>query len=60
MGFDLFTTPDKWSQALPFALGTVAILVTHEMGHWVMAQRRDVKLSWPFFLPTWDIGALGR
>jgi len=59
MGFDLLTTPDKWSQALPFALGTVAILVTHEMGHWVMAQRRDVKLSWPFFLPTWDIGAFG-
>lgn len=59
MGFDLLTTPDKWPKALPFALGTVAILGVHEVGHWVMAQRRAVRLSWPFFLPTWDIGAFG-
>ncbi|MEM9118547.1 MAG: site-2 protease family protein [Cyanobacteria bacterium P01_F01_bin.56] len=59
MGFDLLVTPDKWPQALPFALGTVAILIAHELGHWVMAQRRAVRLSWPFFLPTWDIGAFG-
>ncbi|NEQ42538.1 MAG: site-2 protease family protein [Leptolyngbya sp. SIOISBB] len=59
MGFDLLTTPDKWPQALPFMLGTVAILGAHEIGHWAMAQRREVRLSWPFFLPTWDIGAFG-
>lgn len=59
MGFDLLATPDKWPQALPFALGTVTVLAVHELGHWVMAKRRDVRLSWPFFLPTWDIGAFG-
>lgn len=59
MGFDLLSTPEKWPQALPFALGTVTILIAHEIGHWLMAQKRDVRLSWPFFLPTWDIGAFG-
>ncbi|MEM6838520.1 MAG: site-2 protease family protein, partial [Cyanobacteria bacterium P01_C01_bin.120] len=59
MGFDLLTTPEKWPQALPFALGTLTILIAHEIGHWFMAQRRAVQLSWPFFLPTWDIGTFG-
>ncbi|RZM78965.1 site-2 protease family protein [Leptolyngbya iicbica] len=59
LGFDLLSTPDKWPQALPFAAGVIAILVAHEIGHWLMARQRQVKLSWPFFLPTWDIGAFG-
>ena len=56
---DLITTPAKWRLAAPFALGIVAILVTHELGHRVMAQKRAVKLSWPFFLPAWEIGSFG-
>lgn len=59
MGFDLLTTPDQWRTALPFSLGIISVLIAHEVGHWVMARRRSVKLSWPFFLPTWDIGAFG-
>ncbi|WP_204139512.1 site-2 protease family protein [Halomicronema sp. CCY15110] len=59
MGFDLLSTPEKWPQALPFAAGVITILVAHEIGHWVMAQQNQVRLSWPFFLPTWDIGAFG-
>ena len=59
MGFDLLSTPEKWSQALPFAVGVITVLIAHELGHWFMAQRRGIRLSWPFFLPTWDIGAFG-
>lgn len=59
LGFDLLTTPGRWQSALPFALGTLAVLIIHEMGHWAIAQRLDVKLSWPFFLPAWDLGAFG-
>jgi membrane-associated protease RseP (regulator of RpoE activity) len=58
-GFDLLTTPEKWSQSWPFATAVFAILVVHELGHWFMAQRREVKLSWPFFIPTWEIGSFG-
>ncbi|MGF1458455.1 MAG: site-2 protease family protein [Leptolyngbyaceae cyanobacterium] len=59
MGFDLLVTPEKWRSALPFAVGTAAVLLTHELGHWLMAQRLDVRLSWPFFIPTWEIGSFG-
>lgn len=59
MGFDLLTTPAEWPKAFPFALGVLAILVVHEIGHRVIAQRRNVKLSWPFFIPTWEIGSFG-
>lgn len=59
MGFDLLTTPEKWRPALPFALGTLAILLVHELGHVWMARRHGVKLSWPFFIPTWEIGSFG-
>lgn len=59
MGFDLLTTPAEWPKALPFALGVLAILVIHEIGHRIIAQRRNVKLSWPFFIPTWEIGSFG-
>jgi membrane-associated protease RseP (regulator of RpoE activity) len=59
LGFDLLTTPAEWPKAFPFALGVLAILVVHEIGHRVIAQRRNVKLSWPFFIPTWEIGSFG-
>jgi membrane-associated protease RseP (regulator of RpoE activity) len=34
-----------------FAVPLLAILVTHEFGHWIMARRHGVDASPPFFLP---------
>ncbi|MBE7380580.1 MAG: site-2 protease family protein [Leptolyngbya sp. SIO1E4] len=59
LGFDLFATPAKWPSVLPLTIGILAILIAHELGHWVMAQQRGAKLSWPFFLPAWEIGSFG-
>lgn len=59
IGIDLATTPDQWYSAIPFAAGLMAILATHEAGHWVMARRLGVKISWPFLLPAWQIGSFG-
>ncbi|NER80736.1 MAG: site-2 protease family protein [Leptolyngbya sp. SIO1D8] len=59
MGFDLFSTPGQWPSTLPIGLGILSILITHEIGHWVVAQQRGMKLSWPFFLPAWEIGSFG-
>ncbi len=59
LGFDLLSQPENWRQALPFAIGIFAILVGHELGHWWVAQRRGVRLSLPFFIPTWEIGSFG-
>ncbi len=59
MGIDLAATPNQWTQVWPLAAGIIFILVAHEVGHWWMARSRQVKLSWPFFLPTWQIGSFG-
>ncbi|PSB47587.1 site-2 protease family protein [Cyanosarcina cf. burmensis CCALA 770] len=58
-GFDFFTTPGRFPEALPIALGILAVLAAHEIGHRVLAQRYQVRLSPPFFLPTLQIGAFG-
>ncbi|HCF28231.1 MAG TPA: site-2 protease family protein, partial [Cyanobacteria bacterium UBA11049] len=58
-GFDVFTAPTRYQEAIPIALGILAVLVSHEIGHRVLAQRYQVRLSPPFFLPTLQIGAFG-
>lgn len=59
LGFDLFSTPARWVETLPIALGLFAILGVHEVAQQVTARRLGVKLSWPFFLPVWQIGSFG-
>jgi membrane-associated protease RseP (regulator of RpoE activity) len=57
--FDLFSNPERFVEALPIALGLSVILISHEVGHWLLARRHQVKLSWPFFLPAVQIGSFG-
>jgi membrane-associated protease RseP (regulator of RpoE activity) len=59
LGFDLFDKPNRWLEALPLALGLIGVLIAHELGHWFMAKRHQVRLSWPFFIPTLQIGSFG-
>ena len=58
-GFDFFTAPNRFQEALPIAAGILAVLAAHEIGHRWMARRYQVRLSPPFFLPTLQIGAFG-
>lgn len=59
LGFDLFSNWSRFSEALPLSLGLWAVLIAHEIGHVILARRHQVKLSLPFFLPTWQIGSFG-
>jgi membrane-associated protease RseP (regulator of RpoE activity) len=59
LGFDFYAHADRWPETLPLALGLWTVLLSHELGHWLMARARQVKLSWPNFLPTAQIGAFG-
>ncbi len=45
----------------PFAVPLLAILVTHELGHWLQARRYRVDASLPYFipLPLPPIGTMG-
>ena len=52
--------PDAWGPAVAFSASLLAILVAHEMGHFVTAIRRGVPMSWPFFVPFMPpLGTLG-
>ncbi len=59
LGFDLFEQWQRYGETLPLGLGLVAILIGHEIGHQLMAKKWNIRLSWPFFLPTWQIGSFG-
>ncbi|WP_414563935.1 MULTISPECIES: site-2 protease family protein [unclassified Anabaena] len=59
LNFDLFADPEKVAAALPIGVGIFATLAAHEIGHWVLARRHQVRLSWPFFLPAVQIGSFG-
>lgn len=52
-----------WSMGLPFALPLMAILLCHEMGHYLAARRYQLDVSPPHFLPglwwPWGIGTFG-
>jgi len=44
---------------LPYAFAILAILVPHEMGHWLMMRRYRVPASLPYFLPAFGISPFG-
>ncbi|KOP23434.1 peptidase M50 [Hapalosiphon sp. MRB220] len=58
-GFDLFADFGRLQETLPIGLGLLVILLAHEIGHWLLARRHDIRLSWPYFLPAVQIGSFG-
>lgn len=51
-GIDLLREPGRWTVGLPYALALLAILGIHEMGHYLVARRRGVPVSLPYFIPA--------
>jgi membrane-associated protease RseP (regulator of RpoE activity) len=41
----------RWASGLPFSVTLMAILLAHEMGHYVLARLHGVSVTLPFFLP---------
>ncbi|WP_009631307.1 site-2 protease family protein [Synechocystis sp. PCC 7509] len=59
LGFDFFTHLERFTEVLPIGIGIIAILASHELAHYFVARRYQVKLSPPFFLPTLQLGSFG-
>ncbi|MBD1920434.1 site-2 protease family protein [Microcoleus sp. FACHB-831] len=59
LGFDFFNNPSRYREVLPITAGIWAVLASHELGHRWMARRYNVRLSLPFFIPSWEIGSFG-
>ncbi|MGK7924794.1 MAG: site-2 protease family protein [Spirulina sp.] len=59
LGFDWFQELGRYSEALPIAIGLWLILAAHEAGHWFYAKRYHLRLSFPYLIPSWQIGSFG-
>ncbi|MDE5105188.1 MAG: site-2 protease family protein, partial [Trichodesmium sp. St19_bin2] len=59
LGFDFFNQPMRYKEALPIVIGLWIVLGGHEIAHQVLAKLHNVRFSWPFFLPAWQIGSFG-
>ena len=59
LNFDFFASPERYQETLLIAGGIIVILITHEIGHWLLARRNDIRLSLPYFLPAVQIGSFG-
>ena len=59
LGFDFFSELGRYPEALPISLGLWIILAAHEIAHHLLARNYQIRLSIPFFLPNWQIGAFG-
>ncbi len=59
LGFDFFTHLERFAEVLPIGIGIIAVLTAHELGHYFLARRYQVKLTPPFFLPTVQLGSYG-
>ncbi|MEG4851700.1 site-2 protease family protein [Microcoleus sp. B5-D4] len=59
LSFDFFNSPTRYLEVLPIAAGIWAVLGSGEIARRVLANRYKVGLSWPFFIPTLQIGCFG-
>ncbi|MEC4818514.1 MAG: site-2 protease family protein [Scytonema sp. PMC 1069.18] len=59
LNFDFFSSPERFKDALPISAGILVVLITHEIGHWFLAHRHNIRLSLPYFLPAVQIGSFG-
>ncbi|MBW4619866.1 MAG: site-2 protease family protein [Cyanosarcina radialis HA8281-LM2] len=59
LGFDFFTHVERFREVLPIASGIWLILGAHEIGHRLLARRYQIRLSLPFFIPSWQISSFG-
>lgn len=50
-GADPFTDPSSLLNGLPFSLPLMGILLSHEMGHYLLARKHRVHATLPYFIP---------
>jgi len=51
-GVNPLKDPSAIYLGLPFSLSLILILGAHELGHFIVSQRRGVKATWPYFIPA--------
>ena len=59
-GVNLMRDPGRFAVGLPYAVGLMAILGIHELGHYFMARRHGITVTPPYFIPVpFALGTFG-
>ena len=59
-GVNLLEEPDRFAVGLPYAIGLMAILGVHELGHFFTARYHGIHVTPPFFIPVpFALGTFG-
>lgn len=59
-GVDLLHEPARFAVGLPYALGLMAILGVHELGHYFTARKHNMRVTPPYFIPVpFALGTFG-
>src|SRR5207237_1277836 len=53
------TRSEMWHHGLGFSLALLLIMLSHEMGHFLLARRHKVDATWPFFIPAPLLSIIG-
>jgi membrane-associated protease RseP (regulator of RpoE activity) len=53
------TRPEMWRHGFGFSLALLLIMLSHEMGHFLLARRHQVDATWPFFIPAPILSIIG-
>ena len=51
-GVNLLEEPGRFTIGLPYSLALMAILVIHELGHYVAGRLHGIKVTLPYFIPV--------
>ena len=50
-GDDIFSNPESMAEGIPFSAALLAILGTHELGHYIASRRHGIQTTLPLFIP---------
>jgi Peptidase family M50 len=59
-GVNLLQQPERFAVGLPYSLGLLLILGSHELGHYFTAKAHGIRVTPPFFIPVpFALGTFG-
>lgn len=59
LNFDFYNNLERFGEVLPISAGIWTVFAAHELGHRWLGKRHKVRISLPFFIPSWQIGSFG-
>ena len=59
LNFDFYNNLERFGEVLPISAAIWTVFAAHELGHRWLGKRHKVRISLPFFIPSWQIGSFG-